>query len=126
MNDDFRLAVYAAVRRIPKGKVATYGQIAALIGRPRHSRHVGFALSSIPARFNIPWQRVVNSAGRISPRRKNWDSGSDELQRVLLEAEGVAFTSEGIIRLRTYQWQPRPAVSASLLDKLGTPPGAKR
>ncbi len=106
MDDRFRAAVYAAVRRIPRGKVATYGQIAALIGRPRHSRHVGHALSALPAGVKAPWHRVINAQGRISLRLRHWDSGSDEMQRILLEAEGVSFGANGAVRLKVFQWQP--------------------
>lgn len=105
MNDDFRAAVYAMVKKVPKGKVATYGQIAALIDHPRHSRHVGFALASIPARVKIPWHRIINSAGRISLRRRHWDSGSDDMQRILLEAEGVRFSAEGKVNLKRHRWE---------------------
>lgn len=105
MNDDFRTAVYAMVKKVPKGKVATYGQIAALVGHPRHSRHVGFALSSLPARIKIPWHRIINSAGRISLRLRHWDSGSDDLQRILLESEGVTFSPDGKVSLRKFRWE---------------------
>jgi methylated-DNA-protein-cysteine methyltransferase related protein len=97
--------VYALVKKIPKGKVATYGQIAALLGMPRHARHVGYALSALPATVKIPWQRVVNGQGRISLRLKHWDSGSDDLQRILLEAEGVAFDHSGKINLKKSRWK---------------------
>jgi methylated-DNA-protein-cysteine methyltransferase-like protein len=59
-----------------------------------------------PLILKIPWHRVVNSQGRISLRRKNWQSGSDDLQRILLEAEGVVFDDTGKIRLREFQWEP--------------------
>lgn len=92
---------YAVVRRIPRGKVATYGQVAALAGYPRHSRHVGFALAHLPTGSKLPWQRVVNSQGRIS--RRGLD-GNDEWQRILLEEEGVEFR-EGRIDLRRFRWE---------------------
>jgi methylated-DNA-protein-cysteine methyltransferase related protein len=97
--------VYAMVKRIPKGRVATYGQIAALIGMPRHSRHVGNALSALPTTVKIPWQRVVNAQGRVSLRLKHWDSGSDTLQRILLESEGVVFSESGKIDLEAFGWR---------------------
>ncbi|MFO0115019.1 MAG: MGMT family protein, partial [Betaproteobacteria bacterium] len=92
--------LYQLVRRIPKGEVATYGQLAKLIGKPRHARHVGNALANTPENMKIPWHRVVNAQGRISLRRTNWQNGSDDLQRILLEAEGVVFDDSGKIRLR--------------------------
>jgi methylated-DNA-protein-cysteine methyltransferase-like protein len=102
----FRHAVYALVRKIPKGKVATYGQLAALLGRPRHARHVGTALAATPETVHIPWHRVVNAQGRISLRLKNWQDGSDDLQRIRLEDEGVAFSADGKINLKRFLWQP--------------------
>ncbi len=98
-------AVYKLVKKIPHGHVATYGQLAALLGWPRHARHVGYALSATPASVKIPWHRVINSQGRISLRVRNWDSGSDDYQRILLEAEGVVFI-EGRVNLRKYRWMP--------------------
>jgi methylated-DNA-protein-cysteine methyltransferase-like protein len=99
--------LYQLVRRIPKGEVATYGQLAKLIGKPRHARHVGNALANTPENMKIPWHRVVNAQGRISLRRTNWQNGSDDLQRILLEAEGVVFDDSGKIRLRDDQWKPK-------------------
>ncbi|MCY7387690.1 MAG: MGMT family protein, partial [Burkholderiales bacterium] len=83
--------VWAAVKRIPCGKVATYGQIAALVGMPRHARQAGYALAAMPQNKKIPWHRVINAQGRISLRLRDWDGGGDDYQRILLEAEGVAF-----------------------------------
>ena len=98
--------VYALVRRIPRGRVATYGQLARMLGMPRHARHVGFALSAIPEGLDIPWHRVVNSAGTISTRLPHWDGGSDDLQRIRLEAEGVCFSTTGKIDLKQWGWVP--------------------
>lgn len=98
---------YATVRKIPRGRVATYGQIAALSGLPRHARHVGYALAATPATMKkLPWHRVINSQGRISLRLRHWDSGSDDLQRILLEAEDVTFDSTGKVSLKKFQWVP--------------------
>lgn len=93
--------VWAAVRRIPRGRVTTYGQIArdAAIAGPTGPRQVGYALAALAAGTRIPWHRVVNAAGRISPR------DSAELQRELLEAEGVVFSLEGAIDLAHYGWR---------------------
>jgi methylated-DNA-protein-cysteine methyltransferase-like protein len=99
--------LYQLVRRIPTGKVATYGQLAKLMGLPRHARHVGNALANTPENVRIPWHRVMNAQGRISLRRTNWQSGSDDLQRILLEAEGVVFDDGGKIRLPDFQWKPK-------------------
>lgn len=102
---------YAVVKKIPRGVVATYGQIAALAGMPRHARHVGYALSAMPANMKLPWHRVINSQGRISLRLRHWESGSDNLQRILLEDEGVTFDSAGKVSLKKFQWTPKAAKS---------------
>lgn len=99
--------IYAAVKKIPRGKVATYGQIAALAGMPRHARQAGYALAATPDGVKIPWHRVINAQGRISLRMRHWESGSDDLQRVLLEAEGVSFDRTGKVNLEEFQWKPR-------------------
>ena len=98
--------VWAAVKRIPYGRVATYGQIAALVGMPRHARQAGYALAATPENKKIPWHRVINARGKISLRLKHWDSGSDDFQRILLEAEGVKFDSGGRVDLKRFRWQP--------------------
>jgi len=104
-SDTYR-RVYAVVRRIPRGRVATYGQVARLAGFPRHARLVGYALHSLneerAADRNVPWQRVVNAKGEISPR--TWPGG-DEVQRAALEEEGIEFDGRGRIRLAVYQWR---------------------
>ena len=90
--------IYAAVRRIPRGRVATYGQIAELAGLEGHARQVGYALHVAPE--GLPWHRVINAQGKISAR-----AGSDwgELQRLLLEAEGVSFDGNGRVDLKKFQ-----------------------
>lgn len=96
--------IYAAVRRIPRGRVATYGQIAEVAGLPGHARLVGYALSALPDDDDAPWHRVVNARGGISRRA---DSTYETIQRVLLEAEGVEFDAHGRIALPRYAWRPR-------------------
>ena len=91
------------VCRIPEGKVATYGQIAKLLGYPRHARQVGYALASLNDNKEIPWHRVVNAKGQISPRS---EAGYDDYQRILLEEEGITFNDNGIISLKEFQWRP--------------------
>jgi len=98
--------VWATVKRIPRGKVATYGQIAALAGMPRHARQAGYALAATPENVKIPWHRVINAQGRVSLRLKHWDNGSDDLQRILLEAEGVTFDGSGRVDLKKFRWKP--------------------
>ena len=99
--------VWGIAKRIPRGRVATYGQLAALLGMPKHARQVGYALSASPGNMKIAWHRVVNAEGRISLRLKHWETGSDDLQRFLLEAEGVTFDDSGRIDLKKFRWQPR-------------------
>jgi methylated-DNA-protein-cysteine methyltransferase-like protein len=97
--------IYAVVSRIPKGRVATYGQVAALARLPRQARLVGYAMHALPADSDVPWHRVVNAAGKISIRSDGL--GHDELQAQLLRREGVRFV-DGAIPLARYLWQPRP------------------
>jgi methylated-DNA-protein-cysteine methyltransferase related protein len=101
--------IYAVVKKIPRGKVATYGQIAALALMPRAARQVGYALRATPDNVKIPWQRVVNSEGRVSTRVKEWQNGGDTLQQILLEAEGIVFDASGRIDLARFRWQPKGA-----------------
>ena len=99
-----REKLYAVIRRIPPGRVATYGQIAALAGLPRRARMVGQALRSAPEGVEVPWQRVVNAQGGISARGGiGWEEG---YQRHLLEEEGVAFDARGRIDLDRFGWDP--------------------
>jgi methylated-DNA-protein-cysteine methyltransferase-like protein len=94
--------IYTVVKQIPEGRVATYGQVAALAGFPGQARLIGYALHSLPRGNDVPWHRVVNSKGQISKRS---NPGGDRLQRHLLEAEGVQFDSRDTILLDRYQWK---------------------
>jgi methylated-DNA-protein-cysteine methyltransferase-like protein len=96
--------IYAVVRRIPKGRVATYGQVAQLAGLPGCARQVGYALHALDVEDNVPWQRVVNAQGCVSRRR---EAGMDRMQRVLLEAEGLAFDERDRLDLSEKRWKPR-------------------
>lgn len=95
--------ILAAVRRIPRGKVCTYGNVAEVAGLPRRARLVGTVLRQTPAARGLPWYRVINAGGRIS-----FPVGSDAYarQRHKLEAEGVVFVG-GRVDLRRYGWPPR-------------------
>jgi methylated-DNA-protein-cysteine methyltransferase-like protein len=92
---------YEVILCIPAGSVATYGQIADLAGRPRQARQVGYALAALRDE-TVPWHRVVNARGEISPRA----SGHEDFQRILLEDEGIEFSPEGQISLSRYGWAP--------------------
>lgn len=94
--------IYATVRQIPKGKVATYGQVAELAGLPRQARQVGYALHALPAKTMVPWHRVVNAQGKISLRT---EGGADTEQKRRLQREKVRFNERGVIDLKLYRWQ---------------------
>jgi methylated-DNA-protein-cysteine methyltransferase-like protein len=96
--------IHRIVRRIPRGRVATYGQVAIMAGLRGHARQVGYALHALPPAQRVPWQRVVNARGEISLRA---GSDNDRLQRILLEEEGVRFAPSGRIDLDRYRWRPR-------------------
>jgi methylated-DNA-protein-cysteine methyltransferase-like protein len=105
----FDAAVHALVGQIPRGRVATYGQLAVLLGAPRAARAVGFAMKRCPPR--IPWQRVLNSQGGISLRA---NVGGMVTQRIVLEHEGVPFR-RGRVDLARYRWTgPRRRVRLNL------------
>jgi methylated-DNA-protein-cysteine methyltransferase-like protein len=95
--------IQRVVSRIPRGRVATYGQIARLAGLRGQARLVGYAMHALPAGTRVPWQRVVNARGEIS-----LPGSSAARQRTLLEREGVRFDARGRIDLDRYLWQPRP------------------
>lgn len=95
--------IYAVVSSIPRGKVATYGQVAELAGLPRRARMVGYALRELPEGSGVPWHRVVNASGSISERGRP-DSERD--QKAMLEAEGVAFNSRNRVSLNRFRWDP--------------------
>lgn len=104
----FNMRVWELVCKIPRGRVATYGQIASLLPPPGgmspqdyrafSPRWVGGAMAACPD--NVPWQRVINSEGKISPRRQ----GGEAVQHQLLEAEGIEFDARGRIDLKRYKW----------------------
>ncbi len=96
--------IWRVAARIPRGRVITYGQLAELAGLPRAARQAGYALHALPSGSRVPWQRVVNARGEVSPRS---DAGGELVQRVLLEREGVRFDARGRIDLARYGWRPR-------------------
>ena len=93
--------IYAVVRQIPCGRVATYGMVAQLAGDPRWARAVGYALHVNPEPGVIPCHRVVNRFGRLAPA---FAFGGEDRQRELLEQEGVGFTAEGTVDLSRFLW----------------------
>jgi methylated-DNA-protein-cysteine methyltransferase-like protein len=93
--------IYDIVRRIPPGRVATYGQVAALAGLPGHARQVGYALHALPESSALPWHRVVNARGGISPRAV---PGAELVQRQLLAREGIQLNAKGRVPLARVRW----------------------
>lgn len=93
--------IYEVVRQIPKGTVMTYGQVAALAGNPRWARVVGYALHQNPAPGVIPCHRVVNREGRLAPA---FAFGGSDVQRELLEQEGVGFRPDGTVDMERFGW----------------------
>ena len=102
--------VYRVVRRIPEGCVSTYGEIAALACMPRAARQVGYALNALTGDEGVPWHRVINARGEISARDEREFA---DLQRALLESEGVVFDRRGRVNLETYRWKPRQRAKAA-------------
>ena len=100
--------IWRQVERIPRGRIATYGQIAELAGLPGHARQVGYALAALPAGSSTPWQRVVNARGELSARAE-FDAAPR--QRLRLLEEGVVFDSAGRIDLKRFRWRPRRRAS---------------
>ena len=100
---DYIREFYGIIQLIPKGKVATYGQIAKLAGLPKHARHVGFALKNIADDTAVPWHRVINSQGEISLSKE--DGLGENIQIVKLQSEGVVVLN-GKVNLKLFQWIP--------------------
>ncbi|HXU63330.1 MAG TPA: MGMT family protein [Polyangia bacterium] len=100
-SDSYR-RIYDVVSRVPRGQVASYGQVAELAGLPRQARLVGYALNVLPPDTEVPWHRVVNAQGRVSVRGDGL--GHEELQAQLLRREGVRFVA-GAIPLDRYRWR---------------------
>jgi methylated-DNA-protein-cysteine methyltransferase-like protein len=106
-RDSFYAQVYALVRLVPRGKVVSYGQVAAWLGSPRLARAVGYALHALrferPRDRGVPWQRVINSRGRISFRG---DDVRGVMQERLLADEGVEFDRDGVVDWERHGWRP--------------------
>lgn len=102
MNSTF-MRIYEIVAQIPRGKVATYGQIAALLGMPRGARVVGWAMQATPEYLLLPCHRVVSKTGKLAPE---YAFGGQEVQRQLLEEEGVTFKANDCIQMEQHLWKP--------------------
>ena len=104
MASETYLRIYAVVRQIPAGRVATYGQVATMAGLAGHARQVGYALHSLSDDPTVPWHRVINARGEVSPRNER--HGWENFQRHLLEEEGIEFDLRGRVDLRLCRWDP--------------------
>jgi len=104
-DDNTWTRIYATVRRIPAGRVATYGQVASVAGLGRLARVVGYALAAVVDSSTVPWHRVINARGEISMRHDG--PGGGVLQRLRLEREGVRFDARGRVSLAEFGWRPR-------------------
>lgn len=102
MPDDFARKVYSIVRKCPRGRVVSYGGVAAMLGKPRAARAVGRALNQLPVDTRVPWWRVINSRGEVSLRGV---TGGETLQRTLLEREGVKFSRAGRVSWQEFGWE---------------------
>jgi methylated-DNA-protein-cysteine methyltransferase-like protein len=100
---DFRTLVLAVVKNIPKGKLASYGQVAALAGFPQRPRQVGMVLSGLPEGTGLPWHRVVNKQGYV-PSRGRWWGAFEQIGR--LRDEGIAVDDLGNLDLEAHRWRP--------------------
>lgn len=101
-EDSFRDQVIQIILQIPHGKVTTYGTVATLAGSPRAAREVGYLLHSLTEKYNLPWQRVINKKGYISIRGN--EVNIKNLQKKLLEEEGVEVSEEFMVDLKKYGW----------------------
>lgn len=115
--------VYRVVRRIPAGRVATYGAVARLAGMPGAARQVGWALHAVDAGDDLPWHRVINARGEVSRRGAK---EVEDLQRARLEAEGVVFDGRGRVDLERFGWRPRGSRSGSGGGRQRSTGGRKR
>jgi len=101
MPTQFTEAALDIIKHIPEGRVLTYGRVAALAGNPGGARQVSRILHSMSKKYDLPWHRVINSKGRISLL----PSMGRELQKALLESEGVEFSGNGALDLNIYMWE---------------------
>lgn len=126
-NTPFSKAVIKMVSKIPKGKIATYGQIAKISGNAGGSRGVAWILHACSKKYKLPWQRVINSQGKIS-----FDKSTKEYrnQKNLLQKEGVQFSETGTVSLKTFQWSkknaPKRKIAATITGEANAKPAIKK
>ncbi|MEM9770055.1 MAG: MGMT family protein [Cyanobacteria bacterium P01_D01_bin.73] len=109
--------IYAVVRLIPFGKVATYGQVAELAGYGGKARLVGYALFRVAEGSEVPWQRVINAKGQVS--ESVFSNGSDFFQRSLLEAEGIELDEKLTVDFKVCRWHPTEEELTKITELLG-------
>ena len=114
-ENSFKDAVIKIIKSIPYGRVTTYGTVAALAGSPRSAREVGYLLHSLTKKHNLPWQRVINRKGYISIRGE--DVNMKNLQKKLLEEEGVEVSQGFMIDLKKYGWGSEKDLDHRQLEK---------
>ena len=112
-------SIYAVVRRIPTGRVATYGQVAELAGIPGGGRVAGAAMKTSKPRDRLPWQRVIGKASKNRGRIAIHDPVGAAVQRQLLDDEGIAIGDSGLIALDRYGWLPTDATGRTERSKRG-------
>jgi methylated-DNA-protein-cysteine methyltransferase-like protein len=105
-NTPFTKAVLKMVKKIPRGKVATYGQIAKISGNAGGSRGVAWILHACAKKYKLPWQRVINSQGKISFPKLTKEY---KTQKRLLEKEGIQFSDAGTVNFKKFQWSKKTA-----------------
>lgn len=110
--------VYEVVRQVPGGRVVTYGQVALICGAPAAARATGYALHHLPPDSGVPWWRVINASGGVSLRGRGPQA---DLQRQLLEREGVVFSLGGKVDLRTFRWWPADE-EGTVVDRMANSP----
>ncbi len=118
--------IHAVVRRIPRGRVATYGQVAALAGLGGQARLAGYALHALPECTPLPWHRVLGADGRLSIMKLDPSAGIT--QRLRLEREGVRFDARGRVDMDVWRWCPRVARAdrgTAATRSEGTPAGRR-
>jgi len=96
--------IWATVDCIPRGRVATYGQVAKEAGLPGHARQVGYAMKNLPSGTDLAWHRVLNAKGEISARSATGAPSREQIRR--LAAEGVELNARGRVDLKRYGWTP--------------------
>jgi len=107
-NESIFARIYEVVKQVPHGKVASYGQIAEIVGAGCDARKVGYAMHGTPEGSGVPWQRIVNREGKISQPGEG-----GVIQRMRLEAEGIVFDARGRIDMKRFGWEgPDPAWAA--------------